>query len=305
MKKSGSLHSVKRCCRQPAVLDFNDLLRDEAEAHEFMRLSQSRSRPEEISKTGFHKPLTKLFATASKKIILDPSLQCKGKHPLWSCSVFKDKTTTQRAQFSAQNRLCFAFLQRDQLFRICPKVRKCPKSACESSHNVLLHGVEKVFSARLRNKEINISNNTSHSSSNKTAQPNRKKPQTFSLTVATVAVWQETHKNPSCAWIANKFKHRRDHYSCNVWFLLYPLMGFGRSCTAFKFKWEKRDILVNEFNSTESVPTQQVEVNVFAKFDHHEYSFLITPFVKDSLSVGLRNDWRSNPARQISTYASN
>ena len=49
---------------------------------------------------------------------------------------------------------------------------------------------------------------------------------------------------------------------------------------------QKLDILVNGFNSTESVPTQQVEVNVFAKFDPHEYSFRVTPFVKDSLSVG-------------------
>ena len=51
---------------------------------------------------------------------------------------------------------------------------------------------------------------------------------------------------------------------------------------------QKLDILVNGFNSTESVPTQQVEVNVFAKFDHHEYSFRVTPFVKDSLSVGSK-----------------
>ena len=49
---------------------------------------------------------------------------------------------------------------------------------------------------------------------------------------------------------------------------------------------QKLDILVNGFNSMESVPTQQVEVNVFAKFDHHEHSFRVTLFVKDSLSVG-------------------
>ena len=49
---------------------------------------------------------------------------------------------------------------------------------------------------------------------------------------------------------------------------------------------QKLDILVNGFNLTESVPTQQVEVNVLAKFDHHEYSFRVTPFVRDSLSVG-------------------
>ena len=48
---------------------------------------------------------------------------------------------------------------------------------------------------------------------------------------------------------------------------------------------QKLDILINDFNSTEFVPTQHIEVNVFAKFDHHEYSFRVTPFVKDSLSV--------------------
>ena len=35
-----------------------------------------------------------------------------------------------------------------------------------------------------------------------------------------------------------------------------------------------------------TVPTQLVGMNVFAKFDHHENSFRVTPFVKDSLSVG-------------------
>ena len=35
MKKSWSLPSVKRCWTQPTVLDFNDWLRDKAEAHEY------------------------------------------------------------------------------------------------------------------------------------------------------------------------------------------------------------------------------------------------------------------------------
>ena len=49
---------------------------------------------------------------------------------------------------------------------------------------------------------------------------------------------------------------------------------------------QKLNILVNDINSTEPVLTQQFEVNVFAKVDHHEYSFSVTPFVKDSLSIG-------------------
>ena len=72
--------------------------------------------------------------------------------------------------------LCFACLQHDHMFKTKP--------GCESTHNVLLHGAKKVFSARPVNKESNISNNTSHSNSNNTATPNRNKQQTSSSNVA-------------------------------------------------------------------------------------------------------------------------
>ena len=61
MKESWSLHSVKKCWRQPTVLDFYNWLRDKAEAHEIMRVSQNKSRPEQALKTAFHKPPTKVF----------------------------------------------------------------------------------------------------------------------------------------------------------------------------------------------------------------------------------------------------
>ena len=54
MKESGSLHSVNKGWRQPTVLNFNDWLSDKAEAHELMRVSQNKSRPEETPKTRFH-----------------------------------------------------------------------------------------------------------------------------------------------------------------------------------------------------------------------------------------------------------
>ena len=55
MNESWSLHSVKKIWRQPTVLDFNDWLRDKAEAHELMRVSQNNSPTEETPETGFHK----------------------------------------------------------------------------------------------------------------------------------------------------------------------------------------------------------------------------------------------------------
>ena len=65
MKESWSLHSVKKCWRQPTVLVFDDWLRNKAEAHELMRVSQNKSRPEETPETGFHKPPTKAFCFKS------------------------------------------------------------------------------------------------------------------------------------------------------------------------------------------------------------------------------------------------
>ena len=56
----------------------------------------------------------------------------------------------------------------------------------------------------------------------------------------------------------------------------------------FRLNWQELDILVNGFNSKESVPPQQVEVNAFAEFDLYEHSLSITPFVKESLLVGSK-----------------
>ena len=84
IKESWSLHSAKRRWRQPNVLDFVERLRDKVEAHEIMRVSQNKSRPEEALKTGFHKPPTKVFAAASKveKQFYARCFQCTGQHPL-------------------------------------------------------------------------------------------------------------------------------------------------------------------------------------------------------------------------------
>ena len=81
MKESWSLHSKKKSWRQPTILNFNDWLCNRAEAHEFLRMSQNKSLPEETPKTGFHKPPTKVFAAASKveKPNYAPCLQCKGE----------------------------------------------------------------------------------------------------------------------------------------------------------------------------------------------------------------------------------
>ena len=44
---------------------------------------------------------------------------CKGKHSIFKCSVFKEKTPTQRAKFCAENKLFFCCFQGKHMFRKC------------------------------------------------------------------------------------------------------------------------------------------------------------------------------------------
>ena len=63
-------------------------------------------------------------------------------------------------------------------------------------------------------------------------------------------------------------------------------MALGGPSTAFKLNWPKARYSGKrvQLDGIRSHATSRM--NVYAKFDHHENSFRVTPFVKDSLSVG-------------------
>ena len=73
---------------------------------------------------------------------------CKDNHPLWRCRVFLDKTPTDRTKIVAGNKLSFSCLKGNHFFRQCPQPRKCNKYGCNSSHNTLIHGADRVFQPR-------------------------------------------------------------------------------------------------------------------------------------------------------------
>ena len=73
---------------------------------------------------------------------------CNDNYPLWRCRVYFDKTPTDRAKIVAENKLCFSCLKGNHSCRQCPQPRKCNKDGCNSSHNTLLHGTERVFQPR-------------------------------------------------------------------------------------------------------------------------------------------------------------
>ena len=160
IRESWSLFVVKRNWSRPNLIDFNNWLKDKAEAHEQMKNMPGKPKIEEPSKT---KAVTRVFASTStveKKFEYPSCILCKGKHALWKCSVFKGKTPTQRAKFSAENKLCFSCLQGNHAFRQGPRAKKCTKPGCTSTHSILLHGAERVFSSRNPDKMIAIQDPT-------------------------------------------------------------------------------------------------------------------------------------------------
>ena len=159
MKEAWSMHTVKRSLDRPTLIDFNDWLKDKAEAHERMKMASGKSKSDDVASTNATKTKTssKVFATTTStnqaKVKVTPKsdhpatncVACKEKHPLWRCQVFKKKTPTERARLVADNKLCFSCFNVNHSFRQCPQPRKCTKEGCGSSHNTLLHGAERIF----------------------------------------------------------------------------------------------------------------------------------------------------------------
>ena len=87
------MNTVKRNLDRPTLIHFNDWLKEKAEAHERMKATSSKPKPEEFpantvtrAKTG-----TKVFAaTTSNQVKTVPKIRsekqciaCKDSHPLW------------------------------------------------------------------------------------------------------------------------------------------------------------------------------------------------------------------------------
>ena len=169
------MNTVKRNQDRPTLIQFNDWLKEKAEAHERMKCSSSKPKTDEVTaltvtrtKTG-----TKVFAattsnkdtTGTKPRGKKRCVACKESHPIWRCTDFCRKTPTERTKIAAKSKLCFSCLNEGHAFRQCPQPRKCTKEGCSSSHNTLLHGSEKLFphktsSAKNKDNKVTIGRST-------------------------------------------------------------------------------------------------------------------------------------------------
>ena len=162
-----------------------------------MKQNATKARPEDNSTSVIKtKTASKLFATKSQqretKTQMPSSstntysrcIVCKGNHRLWECRVFKENTPTQRAKLVAENKLCFSCLRDKHTFRQCPQPKKCRAEGCNSSHNTLLHGADRVFLAKqsTNSNTVQLSGNTGQSKATISQQPSNKTTTMSSVT---------------------------------------------------------------------------------------------------------------------------
>ena len=96
------MHTVKNYWSRPTLLDFNEWLKDEAEAHERMKVSTTKPKNDESAQSVTRtKTGAKVFASASSSASSDGTgtkpnrvqlncIVCKVNHPLWRGRVFLD-----------------------------------------------------------------------------------------------------------------------------------------------------------------------------------------------------------------------
>ena len=161
MKESWSIFTIRKHWVKPTLLGFNDWLKEKAEAHHLMNNTATKANTEDTNNSVTRSQVaSKAFTSNTQhKSNLKPQQsspstkiskcnKCKDSHRLWEGRVLKEKTPTQRAKVVAQAKLCFSCLRDKHMFRQCKSPLKYRKDGCNSYHNTLLHGAEKVFPAK-------------------------------------------------------------------------------------------------------------------------------------------------------------
>ena len=159
LKEGWSMHTVKRDLSRPTLIDFNDWLKDKAEAHERMKVSSGKPKVEEtptgnVTKTKTNSKVFAATTTSTKNTIATkPSTQkiqvncvaCKDKHPLWRCQVFRKKTPTERAKLWPRTNFVSHALMDNTLSAIASSHANAPKVAVEV-RTTLCYMVQRRFS---------------------------------------------------------------------------------------------------------------------------------------------------------------
>ena len=92
------MHTVKKHWLKPTLLDFNEWLKEKAEAHYRMKVLNIRGKVDDSSNVQRSKTSIKTFSShlqkadhkdsAKKSSSSSTCVICKGAHPIWRCESF-------------------------------------------------------------------------------------------------------------------------------------------------------------------------------------------------------------------------
>ena len=275
---------------KPILLDFNDWLKEKAEAHDLMKNTSTKARTDTNNSITRSKVASKAFpANTQYKSNLKPQqsspstsisscIVCTGSHRLWECRVFKEKTPTQAV---AEAKLCFSCLRDKHILRQCKIPRKCRKDGCNSSHNTLLHGAERVSPAKpSTNNNIITSKSNAGTSRPSTGQQQPNKTTTLSsvtdvkglLQVAELKLTDSSGTSTTALVLCNT--------ACsNSWVSDSRADRLGLQGTALK-------LTVKGINTEELIDTKVVQLTVKPHKDQDFEAFTVRPYVRETLNIG-------------------
>ena len=179
----------------------------------------------------------------------------------------------------AEAMLCFSCLQDKHIFRQCKSPRKCRKDGCNSSHNTLLHGSEKVFPAKLStNNNFNTSESNAGTSRPSTGQQQPSKTTTLSSVTDVKGLLQVLKLTNSSGTSTRAFV--LCNTACSNSWASDSLAGrLGFQGTALKLN-------VKGINTEELIDTKVVQLTVTPHKDQDFEAFTVRLYVRETLNVG-------------------
>ena len=292
LKESWSLFTVKKHWVKPTLLDFNDWFKENAEAYDLMKQTPSKARTEDntnsvvktkvASRTSAANTQSKGTQRPASTSATPPNprcIVCKGNHRIWECRVFKEKFPAQQAKVVAAAKLCFSCLREKHMFRQCPNPRKCRRDGCNSSHNTLLHGAERVYPSKSPSNNNSNSNAGANQSKFSSVQSSSKTTTLSSVSnlkgllhVTELQLKSFSGKDTTALVLC-------DTACSNSWVSNGLAKRLGLHGTALK-------LTVKGINTEDIVDTKLVELIVTPRDNQAFEPFEFSPYVKEDLNVG-------------------
>ena len=167
------------------------------------------------------------------------------------------------------------------MFRQRPNPRNCRKDGCNSSHNTLLHGAERVFPAKpSTNNSIDTSKSNAGTSRPSTGQQQPSKTTTLSSVTDVKGLLQVTELKVNNSFGTSTTALVLCDTACsNSWVSDSLAARLGLQGTALK-------VTVKGINTEELIYTKVVQLTVTPHKDQDFEAFTVRPYVGEILNVG-------------------